>query len=112
MQRQNPAAQLSEAKPPKIKSSSFKDPSLSTKHRSSKRQEYADFYGSGEPPYVKSKNQKERTKHRKLDRSGEVVHGASRMEPKPAEMKPVNYDNLTFDHYNMRSKHGDDPYRF
>ena len=35
----------SEMKPPKIKSSSFKDPSMSSKHRSSKLPEYAEFYG-------------------------------------------------------------------
>lgn len=101
-------------KPPKIKSASFKDSSLSTKHRSSKRQEYAEFYGSGEvpPPYSKSKSQKERTRHRQRDKSGEVVYGVSGMEPKPVEMKPVDYDNLKFDHYNMRSKYGDDSYRF
>ncbi|GMN31351.1 hypothetical protein TIFTF001_046506 [Ficus carica] len=46
----------SDMKPPKIKSSSLKDPiklssfrdiSVSTKHWFSKRQEYAEFYGSG-----------------------------------------------------------------
>lgn len=101
-------------KPPKIKSASFKDSSLSTKHRSSKRQEYAEFYGSGEvpPPYSKSKSQKERTRHRQRDKSGEVVYGVSGMEPKPVEMKPVDYANMKFDHYNMRSKYGDDSYRF
>lgn len=101
-------------KPPKLKSASFKDSSLSTKHRSSKRQEYAEFYGSGEvpPPYSKSKSQKERTRHRQRDKSGELVYGVSGMEPKPVEMKPVDYDNLKFDHYNMRSKYGDDSYRF
>ncbi|KAJ0102930.1 hypothetical protein Patl1_04897 [Pistacia atlantica] len=108
----NTTDKYSEAKPPKIKSSSFKDPSLSTKHRSSKRQEYADFYGSGEPPYVKSKSQKERTKHRQRDRSVEVIYGASGVDPKPVEVKPVDYDNLKFDHYNMRSKYVDGPYRF
>ncbi|KAK0602512.1 hypothetical protein LWI29_034228 [Acer saccharum] len=142
----------SEMKPPKIKSSSFKDPSLSSKHRSSKRQEYAEFYGSaGEvPPYSKSKSQKERTRHRQRDKSGEVVFGSSGVEqpkpaevkpvdyekertrhrqrdksgevvfgssgveqPKPAEVKPVDYENLKYDHrYNIRSKYGDDPYRF
>lgn len=129
VQRQKSAAPLSEThqihtpstsekysdmKPPKIKSASFKDPSLSTKHRSSKRQEYAEFYGSGEvpPPYSKTKSQKERTRHRQRDKSGEVVFGSSGMEPKPVEMKPVDYDNLKFDHYNMRSKYSDDAYRF
>ncbi|XP_044473937.1 uncharacterized protein LOC123202181 isoform X2 [Mangifera indica] len=128
MQRQKSAALVSEAhhihtptttdkysevKPPKIKSSSFKEPSLFTKHRSSsKRHEFSNFYGSGEPPYVKSKSQKERTKHRQRDRSGEFVYGASGMDPKPAEVKPLDYDNLKFDHYNMRSKYADETYRF
>jgi hypothetical protein len=41
----NATEKYSEMKPPKMKSSSFiKDPSLSSKHRSSKRQEYAEFY--------------------------------------------------------------------
>ncbi|KAB2086659.1 hypothetical protein ES319_A04G047500v1 [Gossypium barbadense] len=58
----NTADKYSEMKPQKIKSSSFRDPSLSSKHRSSKRQEYAEFYGPGEvPPYTRSKTQKERT---------------------------------------------------
>ncbi|KAK6134981.1 hypothetical protein DH2020_031265 [Rehmannia glutinosa] len=36
---------FSEVKPLKIRSSSLKDPSLSTKHRSSRRHEYAEFTG-------------------------------------------------------------------
>ncbi|KAK9132180.1 hypothetical protein Scep_011708 [Stephania cephalantha] len=84
------------------KSVSLKDPSLSSKHRSSKRQEYAEFYGSGEAPaqyshigsksqkeqqfsqfgsksqreqqYSQSgsKSQKERTRHRHRERTGET----------------------------------------
>ncbi|KAH7543998.1 hypothetical protein JRO89_XS15G0081200 [Xanthoceras sorbifolium] len=102
----------SEMKPPKIKSSSFKDPAVSSKHRSSKRQEYAEFYGSGEVPlYSKSKSQKERTRHRQRDKSGEVAFGASGVEPKPA--KPVDYENLKYDqHYNIRAKYGDESFRF
>uniref|UniRef100_A0A5B7BWV0 NHL domain-containing protein n=1 Tax=Davidia involucrata TaxID=16924 RepID=A0A5B7BWV0_DAVIN len=110
----NTSDKYSETKPPKIRSSSFKDPSLSSKHRSSKRQEYAEFYGSGEvPPYgqFRSKSQKERTKHRQRDKSGEVVFGAVGAEPKPVEIKAVNYDDPKFDHYNIRSKYGDS-YRF
>ncbi|KAJ7948771.1 NHL domain-containing protein [Quillaja saponaria] len=105
------AEKYSEMKPPKIKSSSFKDPSLSSKHRSSKRQEFAEFYGSSEvPPYSKSKSQKERSRHRQREKSGEVGFGA---EPKPVEMKGVNYETPRFDHYNMRTKYGsNDSYRF
>ncbi|KAF2286133.1 hypothetical protein GH714_010755 [Hevea brasiliensis] len=104
----------SEIKPPKIKSASFKDPSLSSKHRSSKRQEYAEFYGSGEVPSSgRSRSHKEKTRHRQRDKSGEVVFGAAGAEPKPAEMKPVEYDNPKFDRYNMRSKYGsDNSYQF
>lgn len=104
----NTGENFSEAKPPKIKSHSFKDPSLSSKHRSSKRQEYTEFYGAGEvpPPYGKSKSQKERTRHRQREKSGEVA------EPKP-ETRAVDYDNLNFDRYNMRSKYGsNDSYRY
>lgn len=102
----------SDMKPPKIKSSSLKDPiksssfrdtTVSTKHRSSKRQEYAEFYGSGEiPPGGRSKSQKERSRHRQREKSGEVVFGA---EQKPDDVKAVDYDNLKFG-YNMRSRYG------
>ncbi|XP_061374543.1 uncharacterized protein LOC133316779 [Gastrolobium bilobum] len=98
------AEKYSEMKPPKIKPSTSKDPSLSSKHRSSsKRQEYAEFYGSSEvPPYAtKSKSQKQRSRHRPREKSGQV--GA---EPKPAETRAVDYDNIKFDHYNMRTKYG------
>ncbi|KAJ6966295.1 hypothetical protein NC652_003996 [Populus alba x Populus x berolinensis] len=104
----------SEAKPPKIKSASFRDPSLLSKHRSSKRQEYAEFYGSGEvPSHGRSKNHKEKSRHRQRDKSGEVVFGAVGAEPKPAEMKHVDYESPKFEHYSIRSKHGSDSsYRF
>lgn len=98
---------FSEVKPPKIRSSSLKDPSLSSKHRSSRRQEYAEYYGSGEVPsyvhQVRSKSQKERTKHRQRDKSGEVGYGTSGVDSKPVESKPVNYDHSKYDQYNMRS---------
>ncbi|XP_057475072.1 uncharacterized protein LOC130763135 [Actinidia eriantha] len=105
----NAGEKYSNMKPQKMRSTSFKDPSYSSKHRSSKRQEYAEFYGSGEvPPYGqhRSKSQKERTKHRQREKSGEVSFGAGGVEQKPVEMKPVNYDDAKFDHYNMRSKFG------
>ena len=112
----NTSEKYSEMKPPKIKSYSFKDPSLSSKHRSSKRQEYAEFYHSGEvpPPYtqVRSKSQKERSRHRQRDKSGEMF-GAVGAESKPVEIKAVDYDDPKFDHYNIRSKYGsDDSFRF
>ncbi|PON72770.1 NHL repeat [Parasponia andersonii] len=110
----NVSDKYSDLKPPKIKSSSFKDSSLSSKHRSSKRQEYAEFYGSGEVPLGgRSKSQKERTRHRQREKSGEVVFGAVGAEPKPAEVKAVNYENSKFDHYNMRTRYRpDDSFRF
>ncbi|XP_021287836.1 uncharacterized protein LOC110419208 isoform X2 [Herrania umbratica] len=111
----NTSDKHSEMKPSKvIKSSSFKDPSLSSKHRSSKRQEFAEFYGLGEvPPYSRSKTQKERLRHRQRDKTGEVVFGTSGTDQKPVESKPVDYDNSKFDHYNMRSKYGSsDSFRF
>lgn len=100
----------SEMKPPKLRSSSFKDPSLSTKHRSSKRQDYAEFYGPNDvpAPHVRSKSMKDRTKHRHRDKSGEVGYGVAGVEHKPpADMKPVNHDEPKFGHYSSRNKYGD-----
>ena len=105
----NAGEKYSNMKPTKMRSTSFKDPSYSSKHRSSKRQEYAEFYGSGEaPPYGqhRSKSQKDRTKHRQREKSGEVGFGGGGVEQNPVEMKPVNYDDPKFNHYNMRSKFG------
>lgn len=108
----NRSDRYSEMKPPKIKSASFKDPALSSKHRSSKRPEYADFYGSGEvPPYSKSKSQKERTRHRQRDKN-EAAFEAVGAEPKPVEKKAGHYEVPKFE-YNIRSKYGpDDSFRF
>ncbi|PIA42088.1 hypothetical protein AQUCO_02100151v1 [Aquilegia coerulea] len=101
----------------KSKSTPMKDPSLSNKHRSSKRQEYTEFYGSGEnpPPYNQygSKSQKERTRHRHRDRSGEVrsgdvTYGSPATETKPVEVKPVDYSDTKYDPYNIRNKYGSD----
>ncbi|KAL0001382.1 hypothetical protein SO802_015163 [Lithocarpus litseifolius] len=110
----NTSDKYSEMKPPKNKSNSFKDPSLSSKHRSSKRREYAEFFGSGEvPPCSKSKSQKERTRHRQREKNGEVAYEAVGAEPKTVETKAVDYDNSKFDHYNIRRKYGpDDSFRF
>lgn len=110
----NTSDKYSEIKLPKIKSAGFKDPSLSSKHRSSKRQEYAEFYGSGEvSSHGRSKSHKEKTRHRQRDKSGEVVFGAGGADLKPVEMKPVDYDNAKFNHFNIRSKYGSDgSYRF
>lgn len=100
------AEKYSESKPPKMKSSSFKDPASSSKHRSSKRQEYAEFYGSTEMPlYSKSKSQKERSRHRHREKSGEVGFGANGAEAKPVEPRAVDHSNSKFDHYNMRTKY-------
>ncbi|KAK7335269.1 hypothetical protein VNO80_27046 [Phaseolus coccineus] len=108
------AEKYSEMKPPKIKSSSFKDPSLSSKHRSSKRSDYAEFYGSTEiPPYTKTKSQKERPRHRQREKSGEFVMGAVAAEAKPVEARAVDRNNSKFDHYSMRSKYAsEETFRF
>ncbi|KAK4802979.1 hypothetical protein SAY86_001182 [Trapa natans] len=96
--------QESAAKITKLKSSSFRDPSV--KHR--KRQEYAEFYGSGEvppPPYGKLKSNKDRTKHRQREAMEQKHVG---------EMKGVDYENHpSFEHYNTRGKYdSNDPFRF
>ncbi|KAF6153211.1 hypothetical protein GIB67_016690 [Kingdonia uniflora] len=103
----------------KSKSATLKDPSLSSKYRSSKRQDSTELYGSSEtspapPPYgqFSSKSQKERTRYRQRDRSGEVRSGevvfkASGSEPKPAELKPGEYSDGKFDGY-IRNKYGSD----
>lgn len=101
----NTGEKYSEMKPSKLRSG-IKDPSLS-KHRSLKRHEYAEYYGSGEAPNYgqhRSKTQKERGKHRMREKSGETGFG---LEQKPVEMKNSNYDEAKFEHYNMRSKYGD-----
>lgn len=99
-----PNEKYPETKPTKLRSSSLKDPS---KHRVSKREEYAEFYGaSGEVPHVRSKSQKERTKHRPRDKRAEVPFQG---EQKPVDLKPVNYDDPKFSY--MRNKYGDS-YRY
>lgn len=99
----NPKEKYPDTKPVKLRSSSVKDPS---KHRVSKREEYAEFYGAnGEVPHVRSKSQKERTKHRVRDKRGDVVYG----EQKPVDLKPVNYDDPKFSY--MRNKFGES-YRY
>ncbi|KAH6785307.1 hypothetical protein C2S51_037762 [Perilla frutescens var. frutescens] len=109
-----PSDRLAEAKNSK-RSASIKDMSSSTKHRSSRRQEYAEFYGSSEVPQygqVRTKSQKERSKHRHREKSGDATFAASSvLEPKPAETnKATGYDNTKYDSY-LRSKYGD-TYRF
>ncbi|KAG6395581.1 hypothetical protein SASPL_141704 [Salvia splendens] len=105
-----------EAKLHKLRSTSTKDPSLSTKHRSSRRQEYAELYGSSEAPQhrqVRSKGQKERSKHRHRERGGDATFGATPVvETKPGEAKPTGYENTKYDPYNFRSKYGGDSCRF
>ncbi|KAL5213353.1 hypothetical protein ABZP36_024200 [Zizania latifolia] len=96
-----------------VKSSKFRDSTLSSKHRSSKRQEYADFYGSSETPQMSTKVPKERLRHRHREKSGETVYGTSHPEPKPAEVKPADYSDPKYDPYNIRSKYGaDSGYRY
>lgn len=107
-----PIERFTEVKPAKIRSSSSKDPSLSSKHRSSRRQEYAEYYGSGEvSQQVRSKSQKDRTKHRQREKSGEVAFVASVPEQKHAEVKPTSYENSKYDPYNFKNKYRDS-YRY
>ncbi|OEL28108.1 hypothetical protein BAE44_0010872 [Dichanthelium oligosanthes] len=88
-----------------IKSSKFRDSTLSSKHRSSKRQEYADFYGTSEAAAVSAKVPKDRLRHRHREKSGEVAYGtAAHPELKPAEAKPADYSDPKYDHY-VRSKY-------
>ena len=90
-----------------IKSSKFRDSTLSSKHRSSKRQEYEDFYGTSEPAPEGAKVPKDRLRHRlhHREKSGEVAYGAAaHPELKPAEAKPADYSDPKYDPY-MRSKY-------
>ncbi|XP_068666281.1 uncharacterized protein [Aristolochia californica] len=113
------ATNYTQQKPIKSKSGFLKDPSLSSgKHRSSsKRQDFSEFYGSNETAqysqFSTSKSQKERTRHhRHHDKSGEVVFGATTGKSKPAEIKPLDYGDPKFDHYNIRSKYGAEDHLF
>jgi hypothetical protein len=96
------------------KPSKFRDSTLSSKHRSAKRQEYAEFYGSAEAPQASAKVPKDRLRHRSSHReksSGEVAYGAGRPEPRSAvaeAMKPAEYSDPKYEQYNMRSKYGAD----
>ncbi|KAL6629636.1 hypothetical protein ACP70R_029401 [Stipagrostis hirtigluma subsp. patula] len=95
-----------------IKSSKFRDSTLSSKHRSSKRQEYAEFYGTSESAAVSTKVPKDRLRHRHREKSGEVPYGTSHPEQKPTELKPADYSDPKYDHY-VRSKYGaDSGYRY
>ncbi|KAJ0249290.1 Uncharacterized protein HA466_0148120 [Hirschfeldia incana] len=102
-----------EHKTSKVRSSSAtKDPSSKHHRSSSKRQEYAQFYASGEvmqPPKV----HKERSRRRHRDKT------TTETEPKTTTtsdtVKPVEYSNSSkFDHFNMRNnKYGPEtPFRF
>ncbi|KAF8670527.1 hypothetical protein HU200_050548 [Digitaria exilis] len=86
-----------------IKPSKFRDSTLSSKHRSSKRQEYADFYGTSEAAAVSSKVPKDRLRHRHREKTGEVAYGTAPSELKP-EAKPTDYSDPKYDHY-VRSKY-------
>lgn len=87
-----------------IKPSKFRDSTLSSKHRSSKRQEYADFYGTSEPAAASAKLPKDRLRHRHREKSGEVPYGTAHPEPRPTEAKPADYSDPKYDHY-VRSKY-------
>ncbi|XP_042427630.1 uncharacterized protein LOC122015048 [Zingiber officinale] len=82
----------------------FKDPSQPSKHRSSKRPDYSSFYGSAED----FQTSKDRARPRHRDKSSEVLYGAVGTEAKSADMKSTNYSDPKYDHYNIRSKYGQD----
>lgn len=115
LQTPNTNKSHTQQKPPKSKHS-LKDAFLSGKLRSSKRQDFSEFYGLGDAPQygqLSSKSQKDRTRHRHRDKSGEAVFGATGVEPKPLEIPSRDYADPKFDHYNFRSKYGtDDHYHF
>lgn len=106
----NPVTETAAPKAPKsTKPSKLRDSStLSSKHRSSKRQEYADFYGTSEPAPVgaAAKVPKDRLRHRHhhREKSGEVAYGAAHHDLKPAEAKPADYSDPSYDPY-VRSKY-------
>ncbi|KAI4374686.1 hypothetical protein MLD38_012652 [Melastoma candidum] len=102
----------SEAKPPKIKSTSFKDPSMASKQKSSssRRQEFDEFYGTTEAPtYIKSKSNKERVRHRQREGCYGSVGMEQKLETKPGDSnKPQKYE-----HYNLKNKYSpDESFRF
>lgn len=104
----NPTDKYTDTKPPKLRSTSLKDPLLSKRRAAKQQQEYAEFYASGEvPPYSRSKSHKEKSRHRQRDKSGEAVYAA---EQKAAELKPAEYESAKLDHYNIRNKYGSDGY--
>lgn len=111
------AEKYSEAKAMKMRSATMKDTSLSSKHRSSKRQEYSEFYGSSEVPQksgqTRSKAHKERSKHRHREKSGEISSGSHAAEPKPTEFRGVNYPDPRFNPYNVGNRYmPDGSYRY
>ncbi|XP_011629369.1 uncharacterized protein LOC18425632 isoform X1 [Amborella trichopoda] len=83
----------------KKKSSGLKDPNLPCKHKS-RRQDAANVSGSAEASRYVQHSSKSQRHHR----SREATFGASEREPKPMEIKSVDYGDPKFDHYNIRSK--------
>ncbi|KAL6554368.1 hypothetical protein OROMI_020041 [Orobanche minor] len=121
---------VSEVQPIKGRSSGLKDPTtLPTKHRSSssRRQEFAEFYGGevppvrpkshefygGEVPPVRPKSHKEiRTKHRQREsQRGDANIGGSVVETRGGEIKGSGYEHTKYESYKFRNKHGD-TYRY
>ncbi|CAN6920541.1 unnamed protein product [Brassica oleracea var. botrytis] len=92
----------SEHKTVKLRSSSaMKDPSSKHHRSSSKLQEYAQFYASGEILQPKVHKERSRSRRRHRDKTTET-------EPKTTAgeetVKPVDYSNSSkFDQFNMRS---------
>ncbi|KAL0857541.1 hypothetical protein Bca101_062695 [Brassica carinata] len=102
-----------EHKTAKLRSSSsaVKDPSSKHHRSSSKRQEYAQFYASGEIVQPKVHKERSRSRRRHRDKTAETEPKTTAAET----VKPVEYSNSSkFDHFNMRSnKYGPEtPFRF
>ncbi|GAB4849330.1 hypothetical protein Ancab_004133 [Ancistrocladus abbreviatus] len=97
----NVGDKISETKNVKIGTSSLRDPSLSSRHVLSERQEYAESYGSNEIPHYSSqmrhRSQKERTKHHHHNKSRELAFEALGQEQKPVEVKASDYEDYKFD---------------
>lgn len=95
-------------------SSATKDPSSKHHRSSSKRQEYAQFYASGEVAPL-PKVHKERSRRRHRDKTTTETAEPKTTTAASDTVKPVEYSNSSkFDHFNMRNnKYGPEtPFRF
>lgn len=83
-----------------------------SKHRSTKRQDYTEFY-SADSPQIGSKVQKDRSRHRHREKNGEPGFAGVGTEPKSVEVKTKEYSEVKFGQYSLNGKYGADGiYRF